>query len=183
MRDLVAIVIAIGLVIFALRMATSLQWYRRSHSQRRRNIERAGQTIVAEIPSREGLEFFTEDAAAFFWLDQRIPKAEIRSVRMLTSGAPLVARVARRFSTPARDDAVDLDGDPEAFERDRWNVEIGLKRDIVSVECGAIRERVSQELARQVFDVIKADIDARDIGKARHVGEVTIPAQPHRGGD
>ena len=31
------------------------------------------------------------------------------------------------------------------------------------VECGSIRERVSQELARRVFDVVKADMENRDI--------------------
>jgi hypothetical protein len=30
------------------------------------------------------------------------------------------------------------------------------------IECGAIRERVSQELARTVFDAIKADLERRD---------------------
>jgi len=30
------------------------------------------------------------------------------------------------------------------------------------VECGAIRERVSQELARTVFDAVKRDLEARD---------------------
>jgi len=32
----------------------------------------------------------------------------------------------------------------------------------VLVECGAIRERVSQELARQVFDAVKAEIERRN---------------------
>jgi hypothetical protein len=30
------------------------------------------------------------------------------------------------------------------------------------IECGAIRERVSQELARTIFDAIKADLEMRD---------------------
>jgi nicotinamide mononucleotide (NMN) deamidase PncC len=30
------------------------------------------------------------------------------------------------------------------------------------VECGAIRERVSQELARTVFDAVQADMEMRD---------------------
>jgi hypothetical protein len=30
------------------------------------------------------------------------------------------------------------------------------------VECGAIRERVSQELARMVFDAVKNDMEQRD---------------------
>lgn len=162
MRDLVAVVVAIGLVAFALSMATSLRWYRRNHARRRRDIERDGRTIVAEIPSGEGLQFFTEDAEAFYWSDRRIPKVDVRSGRILISGAPIAARVARRFSSPVREDRTDLDAEPEAFERDRWDVEVNLGDHSVLVECGAIRERVSQELARQVFEVIKASIDAND---------------------
>ena len=30
------------------------------------------------------------------------------------------------------------------------------------VECGAIRERVSQELARTVFDAVKRELERRD---------------------
>jgi len=30
------------------------------------------------------------------------------------------------------------------------------------VECGAIRERVSQELARAVFDAVKHELQRRD---------------------
>jgi nicotinamide mononucleotide (NMN) deamidase PncC len=30
------------------------------------------------------------------------------------------------------------------------------------VECGAIRERVSQELARTIFERVKADMERRD---------------------
>jgi hypothetical protein len=30
------------------------------------------------------------------------------------------------------------------------------------IECGAIRERVSQELARTIFDRVKTDLERRD---------------------
>ncbi len=162
MRDLVAVVVAVGLVIFALSMATTLQWHRRSHAKRRRDIEHGGRTIVAEIPSGDGLQFFSEDADAFYWANRRIPKTEVRSARILISGAPLAMRVARRFATSTQDDTVAPDGEPEAFERDRWDVAIDVGDDSVVVECGAIRERVSQELARQVFEVVKASIDRSD---------------------
>jgi len=32
----------------------------------------------------------------------------------------------------------------------------------VLIECGAIRERVSQELARKIFDAIKRELEERD---------------------
>ena len=45
----------------------------------------------------------------------------------------------------------------------------------VLVQCGAIRERVSQELARAVFDAVKREIDRRN--------EVTTPSQARRRDD
>lgn len=47
------------------------------------------------------------------------------------------------------------------IERERWDVAIDLEESTVLVQCGAIRERVSQELARQVFEAVKTDIELR----------------------
>ena len=44
---------------------------------------------------------------------------------------------------------------PEGIARDRWDVAIETVTGTVLVECGAIRERVSQELARTVYEVVK----------------------------
>src|SRR5438067_5478841 len=41
--------------------------------------------------------------------------------------------------------------------RDRWDVAIERADGVMLVECGAIRERVSQELARAVFDAVKSE--------------------------
>ena len=38
------------------------------------------------------------------------------------------------------------------------------------VECGAIRERVSQELARTVFDAVKRELERRDGVKSLPLG-------------
>jgi hypothetical protein len=46
--------------------------------------------------------------------------------------------------------------------RDRWDVAIESLTETVLVECGAIRERISQELARAVFDAVRRDIDTRN---------------------
>ena len=160
MRDLVAVLVVFVLLAFALSMATSLQRYKRGHSRLRRAISASGRSIVAEIPGDGGLQFFTEDAAAFHWADCVIPKDDIRSARVLISGAPISTCVSRRFSEPARQQSVDID-QPDMIERERWDVAIDLKDTTVLVECGAIRERVSQELARQVFEAVKSDIEVR----------------------
>jgi hypothetical protein len=34
----------------------------------------------------------------------------------------------------------------------------------VLVECGAIRERISQELARKVFDAVRSDVERGNAG-------------------
>jgi hypothetical protein len=51
---------------------------------------------------------------------------------------------------------------PEGIARDRWDVAIETVTGTVLVECGAIRERVSQELARTVFDAVKRDVERRN---------------------
>ena len=55
---------------------------------------------------------------------------------------------------------------PGGIERDRWDVAIDVDDETILVECGAIRERVSQELARKVFEVVKADIEIREPSQA-----------------
>ena len=51
---------------------------------------------------------------------------------------------------------------PDGIARDRWDVALETVTGTVLVECGAIRERVSQELARTVFDAVKLELEARD---------------------
>ena len=160
MRDLVAVFVVFLLVAFALSMATSLQWYKRGHSKLRRAISESGRSVVAEIPGDRGLKFFTEDAAAFHWADRTIPKNDIRSARILISGAPISTCVSRRFPESPPQPSGDTD-QSDMIERERWDVAIDLQDSTVLVQCGSIRERVSQELARQVFEAVKTDIELR----------------------
>ena len=44
--------------------------------------------------------------------------------------------------------------DEEAFIRDRWDVVIDTSSASVTISCGAIRERISQELARRLYDAV-----------------------------
>jgi len=171
MRDLVAVIVVFLLVGFALSMATSLHWYRRGHAKLRRAISASGQSIVAEIPGSETLLFFTEDGKAFHWQDRTIPKDRIRSARVLISGAPISVCVSRRLSGSNSADAEPprqpiVSDTPDGIERDRWDVAIDVDDETVLVECGAIRERVSQELARKVFEAVKADIEIREPSQA-----------------
>ncbi len=155
MRDVVALVIAVLLVFFALRLATTLTRDRRRRRDEREAIAAGGRTVLAEIPSDEGLVFFTEDAESFYLDDRPIPKTTIRAARVLINGAP-IAVAARPGHQAAATMSSELIGQrPEGLARDRWDVAIDTEHDAVIVPCGAIREQISQELARSIFDAVK----------------------------
>ena len=162
MRDLGAVILVVILVVVALSMATSLQWYRRGLARLRQGFRDRGESILAEIPAGEGLMFFTEDEQAYHWADRSIPKDRIRAARVLINGAPISVSRSRRFPHAHLDYSGVPESRPEGIERDRWDVAIETSDETVVVECGAIRERVSQELARRVFEAVKTNIEARD---------------------
>ena len=162
MRDFVAVIVAVALFAFALSMATSLQWHRRGHARLRQQISRQGRSIVAEIPGDGGLAFFTADDEAFHWKEETIPKDQIRAVHVLISGAPISTSRSRRLSSHTPEAVEPSVHRANDFERDRWDVAIESADRTVVVECGAIRERVSQDLAREVFEAVRAEIESRD---------------------
>jgi len=162
MRDALAAVVAIVLLLAAFSLATTLQTYRRRR-ERARDSERAlGRRIVAEIPADADLRLFTEDNSRFYYGDVSIDKDLIAAVRVLINGAPLAAYVATRHRGAEPRHATSFEDRPEGIARDRWDVAIESLNGTVLVECGAIRERVSQELARAVFDSVKAEMERRD---------------------
>jgi hypothetical protein len=161
MRDTVAWIVAFVLLMLAASLATTLQVYRRRR-QRARDSERAlGRRILAELPTSEELVYFSEDEARFYYGERAIDKDLIVAARVLINGVPIAAAESARHSrqTPM---AASFEDRPEGIARDRWDVAIETERGALLVECGAIRERVSQELARQVFDAVKADIERRN---------------------
>lgn len=176
MRDVVAGIVAVALLLVALSLATTLRRYRQIR-QRARDSERAlGRTIIVELPTADGLLLFSEDQERFYYGDRAIDKDRITAVRVLINGAPIAAVVSDRHAratalppstgadaeagtraTPRREGANTeiVDTRPDGILRDRWDVAIESAAGTVAVECGAIRERVSQELARAVFDAVK----------------------------
>jgi hypothetical protein len=158
MRDLVAGVVALALLVTAASLATTLQGFRRRR-QRDRDSERAlGRSIVAELPTDERLVLFSEDDVRFYYGDRGIDKDLIVAVRVLINGSPIAAVVSRRHAGEALQ-PTSFEDRPEGIARDRWDVAIETVTGTVLVECGAIRERVSQELARQVFDSVKRAVE------------------------
>jgi hypothetical protein len=83
---------------------------------------------------------------------------------VLINGAPIAACVSRRYPEGASRQPTSFDDRPEGIARDRWDVAIEAVNGTTLVECGAIRERVSQELARTVFDAVRREVERRDGG-------------------
>jgi hypothetical protein len=159
MREVVAAIIALFLLIVALSLAAALQTYR-LRRQRSRDTERAmGRTVIAELPAGVDLILFSEDPVRFYYGAQGIDKDLITGVRLLVNGAPIASTASARF--PERDMPApeSVDDVPEGILRDRWDVAIDTLRGTVMVECGAIRERVSQELARAIYEAVKKNVE------------------------
>jgi len=176
MRDLVAALVALLLLAVAASLATTLQLFRRRR-QRARDSERAlGRTIVAEIPAQDDLVLFTYDAKRFYYGERSIDKDLVAAVRVLINGAPIAAYVSRRLGEGRGVQPTTFEDHVEGIARDRWDVAIEAVNGLTLVECGAIRERVSQELARAVFDAVRQDMERRDGAPTTRV-----PASPSDG--
>ena len=162
MRDVVAALVALLLMLVAGSLATTLHFYRRRRQHARDSEQALGRHIVAELPTAEDLVLFCEDATRFYYGERAIDKGAITAVRVLINGAPIAAAVSRQRALQTDRQATSFDDRPEGIARDRWDVAIELDTGMVLVECGAIRERVSQELARAIFDAVKRTLDAND---------------------
>jgi hypothetical protein len=165
MRDVIAGLVALLLLLAAASLATGLSAYRRRR-QRARDSERAlGRRIIVELPGGGDLVLVSEDDVRFYWGDQTIDKDLIVAVTLLVNGSPIAVRTARRFVDRPAAAAARRGGaeqQPDAFARDQWDVEVVTLAGTTVIPCGAIRERVSQELARTLFEAMAADIAARD---------------------
>jgi len=159
MRDLVAGIIAVALLLIALSLATTLHFFRRRRMRAREAEREMGRTVIAEIPAAEDLVLFSEDPGSFHYGRQVIRKDSIAAARVLINGIPIAAVISRRHKDAAALHPTSFQDHPEGIARDRWDVAIETTEGTVLVECGAIRERVSQELARAVFDAVKLSVD------------------------
>ena len=162
MRDLAAALVAFGLLFLALSLATTLHFYRRRRLRARQSEQDRGRTIVAELPTDEQLVLFTEDTDRFHYGDRSVDKSSIAAVRVLINGSPIAAITSTRHARDAARQPTSFEDRPEGIARDRWDVAIETVAETLLVECGAIRERVSQELARTVFDAVKQAVEAHN---------------------
>lgn len=161
MRDLVAGIFAAALLFFALSLLTTLHFYRKRHKEAREAEIARGRQIIVELPTDPALTLFTEDLEHFYYGSVAVDKAEIVAVRVLINGAPIAGIVSQKWEAAARPQPTSFDDRPEGIARDRWDVAIETLSGTILVECGAVRERVSQELARKIFDAVKCAIEAK----------------------
>ncbi len=161
MRDVVAAVVAFALIFFALSLLTTLHFYRKRHRTARDEETARGRTIIVELPTDPELTLFTEDAEHFYYGATPIDKNEIMAVRVLINGSPIAAFVSPRWQSAGHLQATAFEDRPDGIARDRWDVAIETTNGTLLIECGAIRERVSQELARKIFDAVKKDLETR----------------------
>ena len=156
-RDVFAAVIALLLFYLAMRLATTLTLHRRRRQRNRDSEHALGRSVIVEIPGDDDLVLFSEDPVRFYYGDRSIDKDLIQTVRLLINGN--VIAEASRDPHAASHPGVVVHDRPEGIARDRWDVAIDAESGRLIVECGAIRERVSQELARAVFDTVKRAVD------------------------
>jgi hypothetical protein len=158
-RDFVAAIVALALLFVAASLATTLHFYRRRRQRIHEVEQQLGRTIVAELPTGDELRLFSEDEGNFYYGTRTIPKDRIAAARVLINGSPIAAVTSRRAPPDVTRHPTSFTDRPEGIARDRWDVAIETLDDSVLVECGAIRERISQELARAVFDAVKRTIE------------------------
>jgi hypothetical protein len=158
-RDVVAGLVAVILVFVALSQMTTLHFYRRRQQRARQAEIDRGRTIIVELPTDPELTLFTEDAGHFYYGAEAIDKQDIAAVRVLINGSPIAAALSSRRSSSDQRRPTSFDDRPEGIARDRWDVAIETVARTVLVECGAVRERVSQELARHIFEAVKRAIE------------------------
>src|SRR5260221_8315046 len=159
MRDVFAALVALALLAAAASLATTLQVYRRRR-RRLRDSERAlGRTIVAEIPAGNDLVLFSADPSRFYYGDRSIDKDLIAALRVLINGAPIAAAVSTRHPEAVDRRPTRFEDRPEGIPPDPWDLASETVSGTVLVECGAIRERVSQELARTAYEAVKNAVE------------------------
>jgi hypothetical protein len=167
MRDFVAAIVALALTVIALGLLTTLQAYRRRLARRRASEEALGRLIIAELPTAAELVLFSGDGVRFYHGDRPIEKDLIRAVRVLVNGSPIAAYVSTRWPSEGAPHGTTFENRPDGIARDRWDVALESEQGLTLIECGEIRERVSQELARRVYDAVRTDMEQRDRAASR----------------
>src|SRR4029077_12086425 len=101
MRDLVAGLVAVALLVVAASLATTLTFFRKRRLRARDSERARGRRVVAEIPVTEELLLFSEDPDFFYYGDLAISKSIIVAARVLINGVPIAAVLSTRHGRHA----------------------------------------------------------------------------------
>ena len=162
MRDLIAGIVAALLFGVALSLIGILRAYQRRQQLARTTEQARGRRIIAELPTASDLILFTEDDTHFHYGARAIDKGLVTAVRVLINGSPIAAYVSPRWPPGDMRQPTSFEDRPEGIARDHWDVAIEMSAATELIPCGAIRERVSQELARTIFEAVKQEMERRD---------------------
>jgi hypothetical protein len=158
-RSLIQIAAAVAFVVFlwkCFRMAMGLRAVALAREEARRAEEARGRHVVAEIPDHRGAVFlFLETPEAFEWAGRRVAKAELGGCRLLLNGGVMGAATRPGAALPDP-------GTPEEYEgRERWEVRLyPAQGPPADVPCGTVREGVSRDAARAVFESVRRSLQA-----------------------
>jgi hypothetical protein len=158
-RTLVQAAAAVAVLVFlwkAFRMAMGLRAERLFREGTRRAEEARGHRVIAEIPSAEGeLSLFVDAGDAFAWQDRSVLKNDLLGCRLLLNGAAIASMARPETSIPEAALLEDYEG------RERWDVRVYAVTGVWDVPCGTLREGVSRDTARAVFEAVSTALPSR----------------------
>ena len=145
----------LALLWWVFRLSMGLRWSKIEREAARRREEETGRRVVAELPLAEGVVFFVADAAGLHWGGQSIAREELAGVRLLLNSAVVSAASRTGAALPEPPAPEDEPG------REKWEV-LAYLRDgrALAIRCGTVREGISREAARAVFDALRQEVQS-----------------------
>lgn len=149
--ELLAGTLLVGTLFVAFRFAMGLRWARLMREQALSEELKRGRRLIAEVPTPSGeIELFLEDESRFYWAGAELGKAGLVGARLLLNGAVMGECRRSGAELPAAEP-------PEEYEgRERWEVATYTDQGSLTIQCGSLREGVSREAARDVFQALEA---------------------------
>jgi hypothetical protein len=143
------------LLFWAFRLSMGLRWSKILRERARQREEETGRRVVAELPLPEGVVFFVADERALHWAEHSVPREDVVGARLLLNSAVV--------ATAARAEAVlpDPPAPEEEPGREKWEVAAYVRDGrAFLIRCGSVREGISRDAARAVFDALRQEVQA-----------------------
>ena len=137
----------------SFRLAMGLRAAALARAADRSAEEARGRRVVTEIPQGGEVFLFLETPEAFEWQGRRMAKADLDGCRLLLNGGVMGTAARAGIALPEA-------GTPEEYEgRERWDVRLYSPQGPADVPCGTLREGVSRDAARAVFESIRRSLN------------------------